>query len=299
MLRKISTSLVLLAYATSAMADAPKGPLSLKPTSAWHVDYADDRCRLGRQFGAGDDLVFAFFDRYGPEESFRLTLAGKPVRVSLDQGEASVQFGPAEVEQKFAFFIGNLAERTAIVFSSGERIGPLTEDERRKRDSAKPEDTRTVEPISPERKKAVRFLKIGRPLRNEVILETGSMNGPLKALDTCIDNLMTVWGIDVERHRTLSRWVRPANNPGQWVVPADYPLNMLSAGQPAIIEFRLSVGADGKATSCHIQSTTRPKEFDAAVCKSVMRRAQFVPALDRDGKALASFYRNRVRFQIP
>lgn len=299
MLHKISTAFVLLAYATSAVAEAPKGPISLKPTSAWHVDYADDRCRLARQFGADDELVYAFFDRYGPEESFRLTLAGKPVRVSLDKGEASVQFGPAEEEQKFSFLKGNLGERTAIVFSSGERIGPPTPAERQRLNSAKPDEPRTVEPISAERKKAVRFMKIGRPLRNEVILETGSMNGPLKALDTCIDNLMTVWGIDVERHRTLTRSVRPANNPGQWVVAADYPLNMLSAGQPAIIEFRLSVGADGKATACHIQSTTRPKEFDDAVCKSVMRRAQFVPALDREGKPLASFYRNRVRFEIP
>ena len=63
MLHKISTAFVLLAYATSAVAEAPKGPISLKPTSAWHVDYADDRCRLARQFGADDELVYAFFER--------------------------------------------------------------------------------------------------------------------------------------------------------------------------------------------------------------------------------------------
>jgi hypothetical protein len=74
---------------------------------------------------------------------------------------------------------------------------------------------------------------------------------------------------------------------------------MLSAGQPAIVEFRLSVSADGVPTSCHIQLTTRPKEFDAAVCDSLMRRARFTPALDAEGKPLISYYLNTVKFALP
>jgi hypothetical protein len=74
---------------------------------------------------------------------------------------------------------------------------------------------------------------------------------------------------------------------------------MLGIGQPAIVEFRLSIGADGVPLACHIQETTRPKEFDNAVCKSLMRRARFEPALDATGTAITSYYRNTVRFQIP
>lgn len=125
------------------------------------------------------------------------------------------------------------------------------------------------------------------------------MHAPLAALGKCIDNLLTHWGIDVEKHKTLKREAKPAESPDRWVVTGDYPRKMLDAGQPAIVNFRLSVGADGVPTGCHIQSTTRPKEFDDAVCKSVMRRASFIPALDAEGKPLASYYRNTVRFQIP
>jgi len=74
---------------------------------------------------------------------------------------------------------------------------------------------------------------------------------------------------------------------------------MLYAGQSAIVEFRMIVSDDGSPASCHIQSTTRPKEFDKAVCGSLMKRARFKPALDADGKPLASYYRNTVRFAIP
>lgn len=76
-------------------------------------------------------------------------------------------------------------------------------------------------------------------------------------------------------------------------------MKMLMQGQPAIVEFRLSVGADGAPLSCHIQSTTRPKEFDEAVCGSLMKRARFSPALDAEAKPMTSYYRNTVRFQIP
>ena len=214
--------------------------------------------------------------------------------------DAPVQFGPDELEQQLNFFNGTSGKMPALVFSDRARLGPPTAAEKLALEAAKPGDE-WIEfaPIGEARQKAIRYLKVGKPLRRAVTMETGPMRAPLAALDKCIDNLLTHWGIDVEKHKTLTREVRPIESPGRWVVSSDYPLNMLQAGQPALVEFRLSVGPDGVPTACHIQSTTRPKEFDNAVCKSVMRRARFEPALDLTGKPLASFYRNTVRFQIP
>jgi outer membrane biosynthesis protein TonB len=131
------------------------------------------------------------------------------------------------------------------------------------------------------------------------MLETGSMRRPLAALDTCIDNLLISWGVDVEKHKTLSKQVKPLQSPDKWIVSSDYPENMLSAGQPALVNFRLSIGPDGLPTACHIQAATRPKEFDNAVCKSVMRRARFSPALDATGQPLVSYYQSNVYFRLP
>jgi Gram-negative bacterial TonB protein C-terminal len=300
MTRQFVAALAIVAIGAPAFAQSGKEPLVLKPTSAWHVDYADDRCRLAREFGAGEEQTYLFFDRYGPTEYFRLTLAGKPVKTGADQADASVQFGPAEEEQQLLFLNGNLGKMPALVFVSGARIAALTPAEKQTRDTAKAdEEWPDLAPISEDRKKAVRYLKIGKPLRRTVTLETGSMRGPFTALDKCVDELLTHWGIDVEKHKQLTRKVKPVESPGRWVNSADYPLDMLSRGQPAIVEFRLSVNADGKPAACYIQSTTRPKAFDDAVCKSVMRRARFDPALDARGQPLASYYRNTVRFQIP
>lgn len=299
MLRITLTLLAIASMTAPAFGKSGKEALILKPTSAWHVDYADDRCRLARKFGEGGEEAYVFFDRYGPGEYFRLTVAGNPIKTFSDKGDAAVQFGPAEQEQQLLFFNGNSGKFPALVFASSVRLAGPSEAELDAIKNRGKDEWIEVAPVSDARQKAIKYLTIGKPLRRPVTLETGPMRAPFVALDKCIDNLMTTWGIDVEKHKSLTRGAKPTESPGKWVVSSDYPLDMLRSGQPAIVEFRLSVGADGVPSACHIQSTTRPKEFDNAVCKSVMRRARFDPALDAGGKPLASYYRNTVRFQIP
>jgi len=297
--REIFAALAMLASVNPAFAQTKKEPLVLKPASTWHVDYAEDRCRLAREFGTGDERVYLFLDRYGPTEYFRLMLAGKPARPSVEKGDATLQFGPGEAEQKILSWQGNLGKMPALILASSIRVAPPTPAEYAAATKSDKDEWIDYAPVDEARQKAIKYLAVGKPLRRPVTLETGSMRAPFVALDKCIDNLMTTWGIDTEKHKTLTRSVQPRQSPAKWVVSSDYPLNMLASGQPAIVEFRLSVGADGVPSACHIQSTTRPKEFDDAVCKSVMRRARFDPALDGAGKPLASYYRNTVRFQIP
>lgn len=293
-----SLTLIALGMPAPAAAAAP-APLILKPTSAWQVDYADERCRLARQFGEGKQTALLLMDRFGPSEYFRLTIAGQVVKTFVEKGDADIQFGPREEEQKLSFLKGNLGKEPALVFSDSARIAPPSAAETLAMKNQKKTEDVVVEPISEDRQKAVRYLRVGKPLRKPVTLETGSMRAPLAAVDTCIENLLTSWGVDVERHKTLSRTVTPLKSPGKWIMSSDYPNEMLSAGQPALVSFRLSIGPDGVPTACHIQATTRPKEFDNAVCKSVMRRARFSPALDAQGQPLASYYQNNVYFALP
>jgi hypothetical protein len=300
MVARILALLAIGAVAVTPLhAQSAKTALVLKPSTPWHVDYAEDRCRLMREFGSGDTQVFAIFDRYGPGDRFRMTLAGKPVKYG-SEAKAALRFGPSEAEQKQQFYSGNLGELPAMVFQSQFRVAPPTPQEQPAIDRKRPgDDWIELAPIAAERAAAIRYLQVGQPLRQPVTLEIGALRKPFEALDKCVDNLMVSWGIDAERHKTLKQRVMPTVSPSSWVVAQDYPLKMLSAGQPAIVEFRMSVDETGKPTACHIQSTTRPKEFDAAVCGSLMKRARFTPALDAAGKPIASFYRNTVRFALP
>ena len=298
MKHKILIALMAVALPIASQAGTKKEPLRLKQTSQWNVDYADERCRLIRKFGDSKDQVFLIFDQFGPGEYFRMTIAGKPVKSSANESRVFYQFGPDEAEQDMGFYQGDLGEHPALIYKGKSRFAPPSQAEQALIANAKEGEWIELAPISPERMDAIRTLTIGKPLRRSVILETGAMRKPMQAMGACIDNLMTSWGIDIERHKKLTRPATPLTTPDSWVKSRDYPEKMLNARQSAIVEFRLSVDADGKPTGCFIQLTTRPAEFDKAVCGALMKRAQFAPALDEEAKPLPSYYRNSINFAI-
>ena len=298
MKHKILIAIIAVALPIASQAATKKQPLRLKQTSQWNVDYADERCRLIRKFGEGKEQVFLIFDQFGPGEYFRMIIAGKPVESSYTEGRVTYQFGPDEAEQDMGFYQGDLGENPALIYKGRARFAPPSQAEQALIDKAKKDEWIELAPVSPERMDAIRTLTISKPLRRNVILETGAMQKPMHAMGACIDSLMASWGIDIERHKKLTRPVTPLTTPDSWVTSRDYPEKMLDARQSAIVEFRLSVDADGKPTGCFIQLTTRPAEFDKAVCRALMKRAQFTPALDEDAKPLSSYYRNTINFAI-
>lgn len=281
-------------------ASAAKDPIYLEPSSQWILRYEDDACKLIRTFGEDENKVVVVMSRYGPGDPFNLTLAGKPVKVNRNRRDIKIQFGAHEGLQKIQYMSGTMSDLPALIILDKVRIAAPTAAEKAARDNWKPDSNPvTFGEIDDHRYTAAEYLLVNRPHKAPVYLVTGSLGKPFAAFSNCIDELLSHWGIDVEKHKNLSRSVTPLKSPARWVRPKDYPVQMLRQGRQAIVEFRLSVGPDGKATQCHIQQSTRPQEFDDAVCKSLLKRAEFDPALDADGNPIASFWRNTVQFQIP
>lgn len=293
--------LVLLAALALPGAGAAKEPLRLKPSSKWNVHYAEDSCRMGRSFGEGDQKVVLMIDRYQPGDALRLSFIGKPAYTSLNEGSIRIRFGPAEAEQEAEFYPAALADKTSSLILRGSvRIAPYSPEVRAAAEAALKAGKYDFEvpEITPEQEAAVTFIEVTRSIRKPFILETGSLGAPLAALEKCTDELLDHWGIDVAKHAALARRPKPRSNPGEWMKSRDYPLPMLLSGKRAIVHFRLNVDTAGKATACHIQQSTRPKAFDDAVCKAIMRNAEFDPALDAEGKPIASYWLNSVVFHI-
>jgi periplasmic protein TonB len=90
----------------------------------------------------------------------------------------------------------------------------------------------------------------------------------------------------------------PKGNPGNWANVNDYPSRALSQEREGTSGFRVTVGADGRVTSCTITSSSGHADLDDATCKNVTRRARFSPAL-KGGQPVEGSYSNRVRWQIP
>lgn len=278
---------------------AAREPLRLVPSSKWNLHYGEDSCSIGRSFGEGDERVVLVMSRYQPGDPLRLNFTGKPTYTSQNDGTVTLRFGPSDAVQKVGFFPANSADKTpALIIRDAVRIVPRTDAEMAAFEAAKKAGQLSFKSsdIAPEQESAVTFIEVSKAVRRPFVLETGSLAGPLAALRKCTDELLDHWGIDVAKHVGLMRPVMPRSDPGRWVKPRDYPPTMIMDGKRAIVHFRLNVGVDGKPTACHIQQSTRPKAFDDAVCRAIMRNAEFDPALDASGAPLASYWLNTVTF---
>lgn len=284
---------------TATPAWAKNEPLTLKPSSQWIVNYGDNSCRMMRQFGEGDQKITALFNRYGPGDSFRLTVAGKATKRIFSE-KVRIQFGPNEEAQDLLALEGTFATEPAIIFPAHMKVvkSPEEKEEAEEADDTKWSDA-PPPPIEEARLAAIKEVVIGKTASRQIRLQTGAMAKPFAAFSACVDNLVASWGVDPQKDKALKQRVRPAESPGRWITTNDYPMAMLTRGQPAVVQFRMNVDATGKATDCYIQETTRPKDFDKAVCGSLMKRAHFTPALDAEGNAVPSYWRCTVRFALP
>jgi periplasmic protein TonB len=91
----------------------------------------------------------------------------------------------------------------------------------------------------------------------------------------------------------------PKGNPGNWATTNDYPTRALREEREGTTGFRVSVGPDGRVTSCSVTSSSGSPDLDEATCSNVTRRARFTPAMDGEGNPTTGSYSSRVRWVIP
>jgi protein TonB len=91
----------------------------------------------------------------------------------------------------------------------------------------------------------------------------------------------------------------PRGNPGNWATTNDYPSRALREEREGVTGFRVSVGPDGRVTSCDVTSSSGSSDLDEATCANVTRRARFNPATDGEGQPTTGSYTGRIRWVIP
>ena len=292
---------VLIAGIAWPMPVQAREVLRLKPSTQWFLDYAEDSCRLARKFGEGRQQVTLFLDQFEPGDHFQMILGGDVLqpKSKIRPVELSLRFGPNEAADNIIADTGTMEEKRALIVSGLQRIVPHTEAEKAALARAREQGITLVDvPIGEAREAAANSIELGKGLRRSLVLETGPMDKAMAALRKCSWDTVKLWGLDVEQQKTLTRRARWKNSPTSWISGDDYPSAMARQGYEAIVNFRILIDPAGKPTSCNIQTSTRPKEFDDAVCRAAMRRARFMPALDARGQPAPSYWRGTVRFRL-
>lgn len=97
----------------------------------------------------------------------------------------------------------------------------------------------------------------------------------------------------------VAQEAKPVGNSMMWVTTEDYPAVALREGMEGVSAVQLSISADGAVSGCSVTASSGHRILDDLTCNLLKLRGQFDPARDRRGRAMASQYDQRVRWQLP
>lgn len=106
-------------------------------------------------------------------------------------------------------------------------------------------------------------------------------------LRACDSALLTSWGFGPEQQARLARFpeVEKLN-----IKDSDYPVEAQKRGSIGDVDGYLIVGADGKASNCHVLDSSGWPGLDSQTCQLLVQRPQYKPATDKTGRAVAAPY---------
>lgn len=275
----VSRAALSMAAVLTLVSPAPaaaRDPMHLLPTSDWRLHRDEDKCRLVRTFGQGEQQVVLMLHQSGPQSAFNVSLIGKPMANPFG-GRIGIAFLPGGTEKFRGFISSKPTAALPFVFLHGVSLVSVGQ------------------PTAMEAT-AVTF---SGALSGPVTLETGALGEQIALMHSCAEELSQKLGVGRLGKAQFSRNPMPTGNPGSWMTSADYPNSALQRRTEGVVPFRLTIDKHGKPTSCHIIGTEEPDVFEDQVCLKMLQRGMFTPALDAEGKPVAAYWASSVRFIIP
>ena len=279
-------------------------PVILEPSSAWHVEYADEKCFLFRTFGNDGEAHLLSFSQGGPAGGFSLVASGPSFKRFRNRRETTVAFGDDIVEDATLPYTGESAIYGASVIysnlsiSSGATAASQTTSDNESEHAALSDGGLAKLPqidLSLA-DKAVHFSL--RQRKREVRFETGNLKAPMAALNACSQDLLTFWGLDLEQHKQVQRFPVWENvNDVVEEIHAQYPSKALRKGESAIFDLRVIISPVGEVVECKLDRITIADSLNSPVCK-LMKDAKFKPAIDANGNPMSSFYLTKLTYRI-
>lgn len=285
----------------------------LEPSSKWQLDYADEKCRMGRTFGEGDARTVFLFEQFAPGSSFSWTVAGSAVKALRRGRDMDVQFGPGfasfPVSQSDSMTFGDFGE--AVVANGYEPPNGIVITSARVRESvrkanagtptgaATPPNQPAQRVLDPQHGRKIDHFVLGQKGQPRTLLRLGNMEAAFKAMNDCMDNLAHSWGLDPLTLRTQVTNVTWLNQREiTRAIIAYYPSAALTSGKQANFSLRIIVAEDGSVANCILTEQTTAEGFRDTVCPLITRRGKFEPARDAAGKGVKSFYTARIVYRI-
>ena len=262
----------------------------LEPSSHWELDYAEDSCALRRMFGEGEQQTQLEMRRYQPGAQLESTIASKAkmprksMNLALGGNFLRVRLGEGKWAERYAMTAEFGDDFHGVIFDhSLSGSPPDLDDERKGWTGSHIETLAAAETAAATNADS---LTVSGAFRDDLTLKTGSLKAPIAALNSCIDDLLAHWGLDVPAHKTRSRSAGPIDLAGRFIV--EPPAKRLGRWGPARV--RLAVSETGQVTECRVTLPPGDGPSEEIACARIREEFEFEPAFDKDGQPMMSYY---------
>ena len=260
--------------------------VEMAATSAWAADFAADSCSLTRTFGAGGSSVTLRLKQFEPQPSIEVTLASETVKLKPR-------------DPRYAFADG---EPRDIAFFQTFRLGEGLSGATFEASPPLPHPGGTTQTDLPAARDpamhAVDTMTVRDLFERDLTLRMGSLQQPLAVMTTCLDDLLTSWGLDAAAHRSLTRRVTEKNpgtenNPGEvWPGKFKHPMPQIARWPADKMDFILLVDESGSVEQCRlVGGLAEDAKLAENICEGMPKGWAFDPALDANGRAIRSYHR--------
>ena len=281
---------------TSVEAADEQRPLEIAPSTPWQVDFGEARCRAARVFGEDEEQTILFLEQYSPRDQPRWIVAGEAIKDLGRSHRLDIEFGPGN-----ASFEEELEETIRFdKFGRAFRGSRIRKDEP---DADEEDADKNNEPglarLDIAEGKAIEWVQLTRNKRQPQRLMTGSLGQLFEILNTCMDDLVSTWGLDLEAQSRRLTAPKPKNlSQIALRIQKYYPSKAEQWGIQADLSIRVMVDSEGRATECKITNITLAEDFDDRPCTEFMRVAEFEPARDSHGNPMASYYVSSILYRM-
>jgi TonB family protein len=308
-MRRIAVALATIPALLAAPAHAK--PIRLEPSSDWQLREYDDKCRMIRTFGKGEDETTLWIDKGGPGPTVNLTLIGRPVR-SPYGAYIRVAFAPGDpVDRNFITATSSKGRPVLGLFGvepvsqmaeQAEVAAPAPAEDKGEESvdlvAATPAQFASVETLQ-KRYAAITALELSGAVIDPITLELDDVFPMADQLLTCTTQLSKRLSRNPAEEGGLAKPATTVDE-AMWAmkIQENYPAHLLRAEQQGTVAVRLTVDKQGRASFCEVTGYSGPVSFNETACLQLLRHARFDPARDASGAPVASFYATRITYRL-
>lgn len=261
----------LAAVATSVQVSATP-PAPTMP-GKWTVNYAEQECTATRRYGAGEGALALLIKPGHSGGSMRLVLANAWTKLSMSEFTATIDFedGLAAFKTDTVPALTFGPARAALIIDL-----PVTE---------------------VARLRAAREIRIHVPGVITRTVQTGPSVSLFKALDKCLADLRTFWGLAADAPLRPATAAKTDQNLDRLFSWSNYPTVDFHQAKTNAASVRLLVNQLGSVRDCLILSGTGSAALDIQTCQVFERSISYQPARDAAGKAIRSAVDATIRWR--